>query len=70
MQSLVVDAPAALWSDEAISFKAELASKADLAMAVCKQPEVPQQSRLLQRDADNWSRGKMLMSFHRRVYSV
>ena len=53
MQYLVVDAPAAPWSDEAISFRAELASKADLATVVRKQPDVPQQSRLLLRDADS-----------------
>ena len=53
VQYLVVDAPAAPWSDEAISFRAELASKADLATVVCKQPDVPQQSRLLLRDADS-----------------
>ncbi|KAL0018311.1 hypothetical protein WJX77_007319 [Trebouxia sp. C0004] len=43
VQYLVVDAPAAPWSDEAINFRAELASKADLATVVRKQPDVPQQ---------------------------
>ena len=53
VQYLVVDAPTAPWSDDAISFKAKLASKADLAMALRTRSEVPQQSRLLLRDADN-----------------
>jgi len=53
VQYLVVDSSATLWSDEAPYFKANLASKEDLASAVCKQSEVPKSSTLLLRDAHN-----------------